>query len=104
LDPAGVVLTDWQPGSHPCDWTFVPCARLNDSRHVVGILMNGPYQFKGNVRLSGQLPAGTLLCQLPAFRSLQLYDTGLRGTLPSDWSLLSNLEEVIIGGSEVSGE
>jgi hypothetical protein len=102
LDPPGVALTDWVAGSSdPCSWTGISC---DGSQRVTAIDFYDMTQFKPKVQLSGQLPAGTLLCKLPALSLLRFEYSGLRGTLPSDWSLLSNLEVLDLTEKEVSGE
>lgn len=94
LDPAGNVLGSWQRGSSsPCSWRFIRC---NRDQQVIAIHVTGAGD------MTGRLPSGALLQQLPALEDLVLL-RGLTGPLPADWSRLKQLKRVYLRGTQLTG-
>jgi hypothetical protein len=96
VDPSGRVLTSWKPGSPHCSWAGVAC---DSGGRVASITINQ----KNKLDLFGQLPTAALLRQLPGLHTFNLSDSRLPGTLPEDWSTLSQLETVCLMWNRLSG-
>jgi hypothetical protein len=102
LDPPGTALKDWQPGSSTaCGWTGVTCDA--SSKRVTHIDFWDAGQ-NTKLKLSGQLPSGALLRRLPGLVKIGFAWMGLSGTLPEDWSQLTQLEYMSAHGNKLRGE
>lgn len=102
LDPPGAALRDWVPGSaNPCHWKGVGCDR---SKRLVALQLWDVAANKPVVRLSGRLPSGALLRRLPALNTINLHSTGVGGTLPEDYSQLSQLQILYLSNNALTGE
>jgi hypothetical protein len=103
LGPKDTALSDWQLGSRsPCGWVGVTCDA--GSKQVTQISFWDTASMEAQVTLTGQLPSGTLLRLLPFLAVLNLQGTGVGGTLPEDWSLVTQLRVVGLGGNKIEGE
>lgn len=127
IDPKGSVLTTWvAPGSANssaddttgtgngtgtgnangnsnafCSWHGVTCNADWDVESI---------WFDDVKSLTGRLPGGVLLQQLPALARLMFrtgrwgsLERGLDGTLPADWGQLAGLQELVLDDSNVEG-
>jgi hypothetical protein len=103
LDPPGIALKDWQPGSTtPCRWTGVTCDAGGKRVTRIDLGWDAATR-KVRVQLSGQLPSGALLRRLPALVYLAFDRTSVSGLLPDDWSQLRQLEEMYLTANKLSG-
>jgi hypothetical protein len=104
LDPSGTTLIDWQPGRvTACDWMGVIC---DDRRQrVMGIGLVGGRYGASRIDLTGRLPGGAQLRRLPALLSVSIGNTTrLAGSLPPDWSQLTQLESIVLSDNSLTGE
>jgi hypothetical protein len=103
VDRLELALTDWQPGSaSPCRWWGVEC----DSRGRVEALNLNMWAHPERRGLLGQLPTGALLRGLPALKVIFILGNtrrDLTGTLPPDWSQLTQLVQVELWGNGLTG-
>jgi hypothetical protein len=106
LDPAGTGTKDWQPGSSSaCGWIGVTCdasgGRVTFLRSYTFKSLDPPV---GDFRqLSGRLPSGALLRRLPALKGIDWPNATLTGSLPSDWSQLTQLVGISLDDNELTG-
>ncbi|KAG2443528.1 hypothetical protein HXX76_001880 [Chlamydomonas incerta] len=79
------VLANWTLGTHPCinGWTGVQCTGTD----VTGISL----QYVSPVFAA---PVPRLLYQVPTLRVINFVGSGLTGTLPPEWSMLTNLVSI----------
>jgi hypothetical protein len=103
IDPPGTALADWKAGAGaPCNWTGVVCEEGPQSVSRLVFWSNTDQQ--PLVKLSGKLPSGALLRRLPNLISIAWDSTGVSGTLPADWSQLTQLGAAGLSGNALEGE
>jgi hypothetical protein len=103
LNPVADALADWQLGSpNPCGWTGVTCD--TGTGRVTDIIFWDQAANTSKVQLSGGLPSGALLRRLLALKRIALPRSGVRGTLPEDWSQLQQLAVVSLYDNKLTGE
>ena len=90
------VLDSWTKSSGAdggyCNWIGVMC---DGNSNVLNVLPGG--------NLNGVLPNIGALRALPKLVTLALFKSGLQGTLPADWSALTNLQKLYLWGNQFSG-
>jgi hypothetical protein len=103
LAPVGRGLQDWQLDSPtPCSWTGVVCKE--GAQSVTKLLFWRSADQQPLVKLSGKLPSAALLRRLPKLVSISFDSTGVSGTLPADWSQLTQLRVAALSGNALEGE
>ena len=93
LDNNDALSNVWSPlQTAYCEWAGVDC---NDAGLVVSMYPEG--------KLGGILPHVNLLRRLPALKVVGLGDNGLQGEVPSQYSQLTNLQELSLFNNSLTG-